>query len=108
MTQPLWRDAVVTADRRVEDRLETEARIHVARALPLRTLYDVQVLNVSPSGVAIRTLQPIRPGERLRFSVHAAVPAPAPILAEVLACETLDDGSYRVRCKCLLGGFDSV
>lgn len=108
MLQPQWNHAALVDERRAEDRIDTDARIHVSRAVPVRTLYDVQVLNVSPSGVAVRTQAPIRVGERLRFSVHAAVPSPAPVLAEVLACDPLDDGGYRVRCRCLLGGFDAV
>ncbi len=98
--------SVQQAERRAEDRIDPEQRMHVSRAVPVRTLYDAQVLNVSPTGVAIRTGSPIRVGERLRFSVNAAVPSPAPVLAEVLACEPMDDGGYRVRCRCLLGGFD--
>ena len=30
----------------------------------------------------------------------------APVLCRVLACERTDDGWFRVRCQCLLGGFD--
>jgi hypothetical protein len=97
--------SVLEAERRAQDRAEPEHRIHVSRAVPVRTLHDVEVLNVSSHGVAIRAAAPIRVGERLRFSVNAAVPSPAPILAEVLACEPMDEG-YRVRCRCLLGGFD--
>lgn len=65
---------------------------------------DAQVLNVSMGGVAIKTRVPMRPGERLSFSTDLHAP---PILAEVLACEPLDDAEpcFRVRCRCLLGGF---
>ena len=29
------------------------------------------------------------------------------MLFTLVACEADEDGSYRVRCRCLLGGFDS-
>ncbi len=65
-------------------------------------LTDAEVLNVSASGLALKTRAPLPPGERLSFLVHPTAP---PVVAEVLACESLDAEFFRVRCRCVLGGF---
>jgi hypothetical protein len=108
-----WRSAKETAvqnsnvqqqERRRHDRREPDAGIRVRRALPVLPLSDAVVLNTSPGGVAIRTSIPLNSGDRLSFAVHPNQP---PILAEVLAREPLEDGVFRVRCRCLLGAFDA-
>jgi hypothetical protein len=77
--------------------------IRVRRTLPVLPISDAVILNVSRGGVAIRTRVPLKPGDRLSFTTDGHHP---PILAEVLAVEPVGDGSLRVRCRCLLGGFD--
>jgi hypothetical protein len=99
----------LTAERRRADRTAPPAAIHVAKAVPVRTLFDVKVLNVSGAGVALCSPEPLPVGERLRFTTGADQP---PILAEVLQCAALPEGSehgqgFHVRCRCLMGGFDT-
>lgn len=99
---------VTQAERRGSPRRQPTETIGVARTVPVLPLTDAQVLNVSATGVALRTAVPVRPGERLSFTVNHTAP---PILAEVLAVEPMDDeqgSAFRVRCRCLLGGFDEA
>lgn len=70
---------------------------------PQRTLAHTHVLNVSRTGAALSTPDWVEPGVRLAFSVGGNR---APVLCEVLACEKEPDGRHRVRCRCVLGGFD--
>ncbi len=72
--------------------------------MPFLPLSDATVLNVSPSGIAIRTSVPLHIGDRLSFQPGRDLP---PVLAEVLGCEVLDDQTFRVRCRALLGNFQS-
>lgn len=65
-------------------------------------LQDVQILNISKQGVALSSSKAVPTGERLIFSVAENR---APIHCEVLACEPFDD-RYRLRCRCIMGGFD--
>lgn len=98
-------DSVVRqSERRRHVRHVPRQMIGVSRAAPVLPLGDVQVLNVSAQGVAIRTRVPVSAGERLSFRVGPDWP---PILAVVLACEAMDQETYRIRCRCLLGGFDA-
>lgn len=64
---------------------------------------DAQVLNMSPGGAALRSRSPVVPGERIAFNLGQGHP---PVLCGVLGCERTDDGWFRIRCKCILGGFD--
>ena len=94
-------------ERRHHERREPapgEPAIRVRHALPVLPISDAVVLNTSPGGVAIRTSIPLNVGDRLSFAVHPNQP---PILAEVLAREPLEDGAFRVRCRCLLGAFEA-
>ncbi len=93
------------ADRRAQPRCEPLGPIGVRKMLPVTPLADVEVLNISPKGVAIRTRMALRVGDRLSFTTSAATP---PILAKVLACDPMDDGGYRVRCECLMGAFEPL
>jgi hypothetical protein len=93
------------ADRRTQPRSEPLGPIGVRKMLPVTPLADVEVLNISPRGVAIRTRSALKVGDRLSFTTSAAAP---PILAKVLACDPLDDGGYRVRCECLMGQFEPM
>lgn len=90
--------------RRGQRRVPTQA-IRVSRAVSVLPISDARVLNLSRSGVAIRTGVPLRVGDRLSFTVSTGAP---PILAEVLASDRTEEGDYVVRCRCLLGGFDVV
>lgn len=90
-------------ERRDERRVPAGERAHMPRSLPLRPLFDADVLNLSPSGVAMRSIEPIPLGERLRFFPR---PGAMPVLTEVLGCDVMDDGAYRVRCHCVSGQFD--
>ncbi len=91
------------AERRRHTRREPTQRIRVTKAVPVLPLSDAQVINVSREGIALRTVTPMHPGERLSFIAEPHAP---PILALVLACELLADGAFRIRCRCLLGEFD--
>ena len=91
------------ADRRRKDRRAPAGTIGVSRVIPVLPLADAQVLNTSPGGVALRTRVAVRVGERLSFRASPHTP---PILAEILAVDAEADGSFRVRCRCLLGGFE--
>lgn len=93
------------AERRAQARLEPLGPIGVRKMLPVTPLADVEVLNISSKGVAIRTRVALKAGDRLSFTTGAAVP---PILAKVLACDPMDDGGYRVRCECLMGEFEPL
>ena len=99
-------DNVQQSDRRRSRRQQPDSRIRVHRAVPVMPISDAAVLNTSASGVAIKTRVPIKVGDRLSFTT--SVPSAPPILAEVLAIDPLDDGYFRVRCRCLLGGFEQV
>jgi PilZ domain len=66
---------------------------------------DAAVLNVSRQGAALRTSRPIAVGARVAFNVGDGRP---PIVAEVLACEPLEEGGYRVRCQCPPSGFETL
>jgi hypothetical protein len=92
------------SERRVHPRIVPRRPIRVTRAIPVLPLSDARVLNTSVSGVAIATCVPLHAGERLSFQVGSGMP---PILAEVLAVEPLEGEQYRVRCRCLLGGFEN-
>ncbi len=92
------------AERRRSSRRQPAERIRVVHAVPVVPLSDARVINISSQGVAIQTRAPLHPGERLSFLIENDAP---PVLAEVLACETdTEAGFFRIRCKCLLGGFD--
>ena len=99
------RTVTQVSERRRETRRMPRHRVRVHRALPVVPLSDAQVLNVSDSGVALRTGVPLRKGDRLSFSIGDELPR---ILAEVLAVEPLDGQAFRVRCRCLLGGFEEA
>jgi hypothetical protein len=64
---------------------------------------DASVLDMSVGGAALRSKSPIVPGERVAFNVGGDNP---PVLCLVVACDRMEDGWFRVRCKCILGGFD--
>lgn len=90
-------------ERRRHPRSAPEHRIGVRRTPNVIPVSDARVLNTSRQGIAIRTAVPVHTGERLSFVLATGTP---PVLAEVLACESMSDGAFRVRCRCLLGGFD--
>ncbi len=96
--------APATDDRRAELRTPPADPIRTTTTIPVIPISDAVVLNTSTNGIAIQTRTPVTPGTRLSFSKSAEQP---PILGEVLACEPLDQGWFRVRCRCLLGGFDN-
>ena len=96
-------DQTAQAERRAEPRTTPASHVGVRRVMPVMPLSDAEVLNISASGVAIRTRVPLKAGERLSFAPGVDCP---PILAEVLACEPVEDDIYRIRCRCLLGTFD--
>jgi len=93
------------ANRRVQSRQEPSRYICVRRVMPVMPISDAVVLNVSSTGLALRTSMPIDVGERLSFSLGQGTP---PILGEVLDCEELEDGNFKVRCQCLLGSLDTT
>lgn len=95
--------ASAAPERRAAPRQSPHGPIGVQKVMPVLPLSDVQVLNVSSQGVALRTRVPVLPDERLSFTTSPGTP---PILAKVVACEPLDDGGFRVRCECLLGEFE--
>lgn len=100
------REAPRQAERRREPRVELAGEggsIRVTRAVPIIPISDAQIINISPSGVAIRTRVPLKVGDRLSFAPSEYL---APILTEVLGVEPLGEGYYRVRCRCLLGSFE--
>ena len=116
---PTEGDAPLTGrDRRRFPRTRPTAPVTAAKVVPPLPLTDVEVLDVSTGGISFKTRMPLRPGERMSFRM----PQPggevtgsrlyaantAPILAEVLACEPIADGAYRVRCRCLLGAFEAA
>ncbi len=94
--------ACAQQDRRRSIRCEPTELVAVSRLVPILPLTEVQVLNTSPGGIALRTPTPVAPGERLSFTTRPFLP---PILGEVLACDKNDDGSFHLRCRCLLGSF---
>lgn len=103
-------------ERRVQKRRKPKVGNGIAAStvVPPIPLTDVEVLDVSSAGIAIRTRVPLKPGDRMSFRIPAQglmglrADLPAPILAEVLACEAMDDGFYRVRCRALLGAFEAA
>lgn len=91
------------AERRREERHICDTPITAAQVKPVLPISDAQVINVSSQGIAIATRMPLHAGTRLSFYPDPAMPK---IVAEVLACEPLEDGRFRLRCRCVLGGFD--
>jgi hypothetical protein len=89
-------------DRRRERRRPPGGPIGVRQMSPVLPLSDAEVLDISKSGVALRTRVPLRVADRLSFTTGPQRP---PVLAEVLAVEPLDGEWFRVRCRCLLGDF---
>ncbi|MCC7408067.1 MAG: PilZ domain-containing protein [Phycisphaeraceae bacterium] len=99
--------SIMQAERRAHTRAAPAETIAVSRAVPVLPLSDVRVINVSARGIALHTNAPVLPGERLSFSTDHHRP---PILAKVLACDPIapqDGGGFRIRCKCLLGEFET-
>ena len=104
-------------DRRRHPRRKPVAAIAASTIVPPIPLTDAQVLDVSSTGIAIKTRVPLKVGDRMSFRIPAqhqpvsnrndSVGA-APILAQVLACEPMEDGYYRVRCRALLGAFEAA
>jgi hypothetical protein len=90
-------------ERRRQPRKRAKEPMGVSRIVPALPVSDAEILNISANGVAIRTRVALKPGMRRSFSTGSGRP---PVLAEVLATETEADGSFRVRCRCLLGGFE--
>ncbi|MEX2216097.1 MAG: PilZ domain-containing protein [Phycisphaeraceae bacterium] len=106
------------SDRRKHRRVKAKAGVRASQVVPAVPLSDVEVLDVSASGIAIRTRVALRVGERLSFRLSAASAKgatsrlnagdQAPILAEVLSCEAMSEGEFRVRCRALLGAFEAA
>ncbi len=105
-------------DRRRHPRNRPVAPVSASKVVPPLPLTDVEVLDISSGGISFRTRMPLRPGERMSFRMPQTggeLSGPrlyaantAPILAEVLACEPIGEGAYRVRCRCLLGAFEAA
>jgi|GEM_PF-1119412 len=104
-------------NRRRHPRRKPAGAIVASTIVPPIPLTDAQVIDVSSHGIAIKTRVPLKVGDRMSFRI----PAPdssvtsridslgsAPILAQVLACEPLENGFYRVRCVALLGAFEAA
>lgn len=95
--------AAKTEERRCEVRHVYDAPITTSQVHPILPISDAQVINVSSQGIAIATRMPLHPGARLSFFPDPAMPK---VTAQVLACEPLEDGRFRLRCRCILGAFD--
>ena len=69
----------------------------------IESMTQYQVVNMSPSGVALNCNYPVRLGELLRFALGPLQGADA----KVIACELVEspteylDAQYRVHCKFL-------
>ena len=110
-------DATENNERRRHRRTQSHGGVRASQVVPPVPLSDVEVLDVSSSGIAIRTRVALRVGERLSFRLATSGPRgassrlhagdQAPILAEVLACEPISEREYRVRCRALLGAFEA-
>jgi len=88
---------------RVRIAIEPPGVIRVNHAQGGTAIPDADILNLSEGGAAISSPTPLLPGERVAFNVGGGH---APVLCQVLACDRQADGSFHVRCKCILGGFD--
>jgi hypothetical protein len=102
-------------ERRRHMRKQPRGAIAASTVVPPIPLTDVEVLDVSAGGIAIKTRVPLKAGDRMSFRVPAQSLEPrldtignAPILAVVLACEPIESGFYRVRCRALLGAFEAA
>lgn len=94
-----------TTDRREDARMVPTSPMRITKAVPLLPIHDATVINVSAHGIAISTHVPLHEGERLSVHVEQGMP---PVLVEVLACERIPGGLFRLRCRCLLGGFEEL
>ncbi len=102
-------------ERRRQPRKKPAGAIAASTVIPPIPLTDAVVLDVSSGGIAIKTRVPMKEGDRMSFRVPAMGTEPrldtignAPILAVVLACEPMEGGFYRVRCRALLGAFEAA
>lgn len=104
-------------DRRRHARRKPTGAIAASTIVPPIPLTDAEVLDVSSTGIAIKTRVPLKVGDRMSFRIPASGFATfnrgdnlnaAPILAQVLACEPLEHGFFRVRCQALLGAFEAA
>jgi len=103
------------SERRRHPRKKANVPIAASTMVPPIPLTDAEVIDVSISGIAIRTRVPVKPGDRMSFRVPAQGltlrvdgGGGAPILAVVVACEPMEGGFYRVRCRALLGAFEAA
>lgn len=90
-------------DRRTNTRLEPPGLMPVNFAAGGQAIPDAELVNLSVGGAALTSPSPVVPGERVAFNVGGGR---APVLCQVLECTRQDDGSFYIRCKCVLGGFD--
>lgn len=90
-------------NRRSSIRLEPPGLMPVNIAAGGLPIPDAELLNLSVGGAALSSPSPLIPGERVAFNVGGGR---APVLCQVLDCTRQDDGSFHIRCKCVLGGFD--
>jgi len=104
-----------TNDRRRHPRKQARGPVAASKMVPAIPLTDAEVLDVSTGGIAIRTRVPVKAGDRMSFRIAAQgvstrgeLSGSAPILAVVVACEPMDAGFYRVRCRALLGAFEAA
>ncbi len=102
-------------DRRRHPRKKARGPIAASTVVPPIPLTDAEVIDVSTGGIAIRTRVPVKPGDRMSFRVPAQGltlrvdgGGGAPILAVVVACDPMEGGFYRVRCRALLGAFEAA
>ncbi len=98
----LWKRRVSVSERRAHPRIAPPGLIRIDHENPGTSIPNAQILDISRGGVALRCQQWIEPGERLVFATIDGLP---PVLCEVLECKNLDNGWFRVRCRCVLGGF---
>lgn len=68
--------------------------------VPIR---NAVILDMSVGGVALLSDMQVSLGEHLMFTTGSFR---APTHCEVLACDIEPNGGYRVRAKCIMGGFD--
>jgi hypothetical protein len=85
-----------TSDQRIHPRFKVEPK-----DLAISNIAEFELVDMSASGIAIRSNAPMKPGELLHVSLGSAIA----VDTEVIACkmevapDEYTDGEFRIQCR---------